>query len=156
MVDEASGSKGTSADVAAAVDPHASEWMAQAVELGHQGDPSPNPHVGCVIVKDGELVGSGFHVSAGDPHAEIVALEQAGERARGAVLYVTLEPCNHHGKTPPCTDAIIKAGISKVVAGCPDPNPHLPGGTVEKLRAAGIDVTTGVLSATCKALIRPW
>lgn len=156
MVDDASRSKGAPADAAATADPRASEWMAQAVELGHQGDPSPNPHVGCVIVRHGEVVGTGFHASAGERHAEIVALEQAGERARGATLYITLEPCNHQGKTPPCSDAIISAGIARVVAGCADPNPHVTGGTVEKLRAAGVEVVTGVLSATCKALIRPW
>jgi len=156
MVDQTSGSKAPAAADGGAPQPRDSEWMAQAVELGHQGDPSPNPHVGCVIVRDGEIIGSGFHVSAGERHAEIAALEQAGERARGATLYVTLEPCNHHGKTPPCTDAIISAGIARVVAGCPDPNPHVPGGSVAKLRDAGIEVTTGVLSVTCKVLIRPW
>lgn len=156
MVDDASPSKGSPTEAAAAADPRATEWMAHAIELGQQGDPSPNPHVGSVIVRDGELVGAGFHASAGERHAEIVALEQAGERARGATLYVTLEPCNHHGKTPPCTDAIIQAGISRVVAGCADPNPHVPGGSVEKLRQAGIEVITGVLSAQAKALIRPW
>lgn len=138
------------------LDPRATEWMAEAVEIGHHGDPSPNPHVGCVIVKDDHVVATGFHASAGERHAEIVALDQAGERARGATLYVTLEPCNHFGKTPPCTDAIIKAGIKRVVAGCADPNPHVAGGAVEKLRAAGIEVTTGVLSGPSKALIRPW
>jgi diaminohydroxyphosphoribosylaminopyrimidine deaminase/5-amino-6-(5-phosphoribosylamino)uracil reductase len=130
--------------------------MAQAVEAGHQGDPSPNPHVGCVIVRDDTLVAMGYHASAGERHAEIMALEQAGENARGATLYVTLEPCNHYGKTPPCTDAIIKAGIARVVTGCADPNPNVAGGGMAKLRDAGIEVTTGVLSAQCKALIRPW
>jgi diaminohydroxyphosphoribosylaminopyrimidine deaminase/5-amino-6-(5-phosphoribosylamino)uracil reductase len=130
--------------------------MAQAVEVGHQGDPSPNPHVGCVVVRDDYLVASGYHASAGDRHAEIVAMEQAGEKTRGATLYVTLEPCNHHGKTPPCTDAIIKAGVARVVAGCADPNPNVAGGGIAKLRAAGIEVTTGVLTIPCKALIRPW
>lgn len=130
--------------------------MAQAVEIGHLGDPSPNPHVGCVIVKDGRLIATGYHASVGDRHAEIMALEKAGPQARGATLYVTLEPCNHFGRTPPCTEAIIAAGITRVVAGCPDPNPNVPGGSVAKLREHGVEVTTGVLSATCKALIRPW
>jgi diaminohydroxyphosphoribosylaminopyrimidine deaminase/5-amino-6-(5-phosphoribosylamino)uracil reductase len=130
--------------------------MAQAIEIGHQGDPSPNPHVGAIVVKDGQIISTGYHVSAGERHAEIAALELAGERARGATLYVTLEPCNHFGKTPPCTDAIINAGIARVVAGCSDPNPNVPGGGVQKLRGAGIEVITGVLSNPCKALIRPW
>ena len=156
MVDDTSRTGGASGDAATLNDPRATEWMAQAIEIGHQGDPSPNPHVGALIVKDGQVIATGFHVSAGERHAEIAALEQAGERARGATLYVTLEPCNHFGKTPPCTDAIIKAGIARVVAGCPDPNPNVPGGGVAKLRGAGIEVFTGVLSNPCKALIRPW
>jgi diaminohydroxyphosphoribosylaminopyrimidine deaminase/5-amino-6-(5-phosphoribosylamino)uracil reductase len=156
MVDDTSRTGGASGDAATLNDPRATEWMAQAIEIGHQGDPSPNPHVGALIVKDGQVVGSGFHASAGERHAEIVALDQAGERARGATLYVTLEPCNHFGKTPPCTDSIINAGIARVVAGCPDPNPNVPGGGVAKLRGAGVEVYTGVLSNPCKALIRPW
>lgn len=143
-------------EASAATDARAAEFMAQAIEIGHQGDPSPNPHVGAIVVKDGQVIATGYHVSAGERHAEIAALEQAGERARGATLYVTLEPCNHFGKTPPCTDAIIQAGIAKVVAGCSDPNPNVPGGGVQKLRGAGIEVVTGVLSNPCKALIRPW
>ncbi len=156
MVDDTSRTGGVSADASAVTDPRAAEWMAQALEIGHQGDPSPNPHVGAVIVKDGQVVGTGFHASAGDRHAEIVALEQAGERAQGATLFITLEPCNHFGKTPPCTDAIIAAGITRVVAGCSDPNPNVAGGGVQKLRGAGIEVITGVLANPCKALIRPW
>lgn len=156
MVDDTSRTGGSSGDGSAQVDAKASEWMAQAIEVGHQGDPSPNPHVGAVIVKDGQIIATGFHASAGERHAEIVALEQAGERARGATLFVTLEPCNHFGKTPPCTDAIIKAGIARVVAGCADPNPNVSGGGVAKLRGAGVEVVTGVLSNPCKALIRPW
>jgi diaminohydroxyphosphoribosylaminopyrimidine deaminase/5-amino-6-(5-phosphoribosylamino)uracil reductase len=156
MVDDMSRAGGASAEQPALMDARAAEWMAQAVDIGHNGDPSPNPHVGCVIVRDGELVGTGFHASAGERHAEIAALEQAGERARGAVLYVTLEPCNHHGKTPPCTEAIIKAGIAQVVAGCADPNPNVAGGGIAKLREAGVSVVTGVLPNPCKALIRPW
>lgn len=137
-------------------DGSASEWMAQAVEIGHLGDPSPNPHVGCVIVKDGRLLATGYHASAGDRHAEVMALEKAGSLARGATLYITLEPCNHFGRTPPCTEAILAAGISRVVAGCQDPNPNVTGGGLAKLRERGVEVTTGVLAASCKALIRPW
>src|SRR5262245_66570118 len=114
MVDQTSGSKGPAAADGGALQPRDSEWMAQAVEIGHQGDPSPNPHVGCVIVKDGRLIATGYHASAGDRHAEVMALEKAGPQARGATLYVTLEPCNHFGRTPPCTEAIIAAGISRV------------------------------------------
>jgi diaminohydroxyphosphoribosylaminopyrimidine deaminase/5-amino-6-(5-phosphoribosylamino)uracil reductase len=156
MVDDTSRTGGASQEPSAATDARAAEFMAQAIEIGHQGDPSPNPHVGAIVVKDGQIIATGFHVSAGERHAEIAALELAGERARGATLYVTLEPCNHFGKTPPCTDAIIKAGIIRVVAGCSDPNPNVPGGGVQKLRSAGIEVVTGVLSNPCKALIRPW
>jgi diaminohydroxyphosphoribosylaminopyrimidine deaminase/5-amino-6-(5-phosphoribosylamino)uracil reductase len=155
MVDDTS-KTGGSKEVSPEPDARANEWMAQAVEVGHLGDPSPNPHVGCVIVRDDHLVASGYHASAGERHAEIVALEQAGENALGATLYVTLEPCNHHGKTPPCTEAIIKAGIRRVVAGCADPNPNVPGGSVARLREAGIEVITGVQGPACKALIRPW
>jgi diaminohydroxyphosphoribosylaminopyrimidine deaminase / 5-amino-6-(5-phosphoribosylamino)uracil reductase len=155
MVDDTSRT-GASSEASALTDARATEWMAQAIEIGHQGDPSPNPHVGAVIVKDGQIIATGFHASAGERHAEIVALEQAGERAQGATLYVTLEPCNHFGKTPPCTDAIVKAGIARVVAGCSDPNPNVAGGGVAKLRGAGIEVVTGVLANPCKALIRPW
>jgi diaminohydroxyphosphoribosylaminopyrimidine deaminase / 5-amino-6-(5-phosphoribosylamino)uracil reductase len=156
MVDDSSRAGGPASEAPPQSDAKAAEYMAQAIEIGHQGDPSPNPHVGAVIVKDGQVIATGFHVSAGERHAEIAALDQAGERARGATLYVTLEPCNHFGKTPPCTDAIIKAGISRVVAGCADPNPNVTGGGVAKLRGAGIEVVTGVLANPCKALIRPW
>jgi len=156
MVDDTSRTGGASSEASALTDARAAEWMAQAIEIAHQGDPSPNPHVGAVIVKDGQIIATGFHASAGDRHAEVVALEQAGERARGATLYVTLEPCNHFGKTPPCTDAIIKAGIARVIAGCADPNPNVAGGGVAKLRGAGVEVATGVLANPSKALIRPW
>ncbi len=156
MVDDTSRTAGASSEASTLNDARAAEWMAQAIEIGHQGDPSPNPHVGAVIVKDGQVIATGFHVSAGERHAEIAALEQAGERARGATLFVTLEPCNHFGKTPPCTDAIIKAGIARVVAGCADPNPNVAGGGMAKLRGAGVEVVTGVLANPCKALIRPW
>lgn len=156
MVDDTSRAGEPPSEGAPLNDARANEWMAQAIEIGHQGDPSPNPHVGALVVRDGQVVATGFHASAGERHAEIVALEQAGERARGATLYVTLEPCNHFGKTPPCTDAIIAAGVARVVAGCADPNPNVAGGGVAKLRGAGIEVVTGVLANPCKALIRPW
>ncbi len=130
--------------------------MKKALELGRRGDPSPNPHVGCVVVGGDALLGSGYHVAAGEAHAETMALEEAGARAAGSDLYVTLEPCNHHGKTPPCTDAIIRAGISKVVVGTVDPNPHVTGGGIARLRAAGLDVEMSPLRDECEALIRPW
>lgn len=156
MVDDTSRAGEPPSEGAPLNDARANEWMAEAIEIGRQGDPSPNPHVGALVVRDGQVVATGFHASAGERHAEIVALEQAGERARGATLYVTLEPCNHFGKTPPCTDAIIAAGVARVVAGCADPNPNVAGGGVAKLRGAGIEVVTGVLANPCKALIRPW
>lgn len=134
--------------------------MAHAIELAKAGDPSPNPHVGCVIASvDGsefEVLGEGHHESAGQPHAEVVALLMAGERARGATAYVTLEPCNHQGRTAPCVDALVSAGIKRVVVGCRDPNPHVPGGGLERLRAAGVEVTTDVLGAEATELIEPW
>lgn len=115
--------------------------MQRALELAERGRGStrPNPVVGAVLLRDGEVVGEGWHERKGGPHAEIVALDAAGERARGATLYVTLEPCAHHGTTPPCTDALIAAGVAKVVAGARDPNPEAAGG-FDVLRAAGIEV----------------
>jgi diaminohydroxyphosphoribosylaminopyrimidine deaminase/5-amino-6-(5-phosphoribosylamino)uracil reductase len=132
------------------------ELMARAAELGHGGDPSPNPHVGAVVAKGPEIVGEGFHNLAGDDHAEIVALKAAGDRAKGATLYVTLEPCNHVGRTGPCVDAIVKAGIARVVVGCRDPNPHVPGGGIERLAQAGVEIQTGVLEEQTRGLIKPW
>lgn len=121
--------------------------MRRALELArrHRGFTSPNPCVGAVIVRDGKVVGEGAHVSAGKPHAEAVALSNAGERARGATLYCTLEPCNHHGKTPPCTEAIIAAGVSRVVFAVEDPNPDVAGKGAERLREAGVEVTSSIL-----------
>jgi diaminohydroxyphosphoribosylaminopyrimidine deaminase / 5-amino-6-(5-phosphoribosylamino)uracil reductase len=115
--------------------------LARALELAERGRGTtyPNPIVGAVLVRDGEIVGEGWHERKGGPHAEIVALEAAGERARGATLYVTMEPCAHHGSTPPCADAIVAAGVAKVVAGTLDPNPEAAGG-LAVLRAAGVDV----------------
>ncbi len=123
--------------------------MRRALELAERGRglTSPNPLVGAVVAHNGEIVGEGFHERAGGPHAEIVALEAAGARARGATLYVTLEPCNHAGRTPPCVPAIFAAGITRVVAAAADPNPFVPGGGAAALRDKGVAVVTGVLEA---------
>jgi diaminohydroxyphosphoribosylaminopyrimidine deaminase/5-amino-6-(5-phosphoribosylamino)uracil reductase len=132
------------------------QMMAHAIDLARFGDPSPNPHVGCVIARDDKIVGEGYHKSAGQDHAEIVALHEAGDLAQGATLYVTLEPCNHQGKTPPCVDAILKAGVARVVIGCRDPNPNIAGGGIERLHEAGVDVIIGVDEDEAKVLVRPW
>lgn len=115
-------------------------WMRRAVQLARRGFPAPNPHVGAVLVKHGALIGEGYHPYAGAPHAEIFALQQAGDAARGATLYVTLEPCCHYGRTPPCTDAILERGVRRVVVGMLDPNPKVGGQGLEQLRAAGVQV----------------
>jgi diaminohydroxyphosphoribosylaminopyrimidine deaminase/5-amino-6-(5-phosphoribosylamino)uracil reductase len=109
-----------------------------------------------VIVKDGEIVGEGFHPAAGQPHAEIFALRAAGEQAKGATVYVTLEPCNHYGRTPPCSEALVNAGVAKVVVGMVDPNPLVAGGGIERLRTAGIEVLVGVEEAACRQLNEPF
>lgn len=129
--------------------------MARALELAARGlyGADPNPRVGCVIARDGEVVGEGWHARAGEPHAEAHALAAAGERARGATAWVTLEPCCHHGRTPPCTDALVRAGIARVVYGADDPNPKAGGGA-KALREAGLEVTGGVLAAASEALNR--
>ena len=129
-------------------------WMARALQLARQGlySTHPNPRVGCVIVRDGELVGEGWHVRAGEPHAEVHALRQAGERARGATAYVTLEPCSHHGRTPPCAEALVKAGVARVVAAMQDPNPLVAGRGLERLRCVGIEVASGVLECEAREL----
>lgn len=132
------------------------EWMARALQEARAGRPSPNPPVGALVVKDGVVVGKGHHVAAGRDHAEVVALKEAGPRAEGATLYVTLEPCNHVGRTPPCTAAIIAAKVARVVIGCPDPNPHVSGGGAAALSAAGLEVVRGVHEAACRAWIAPW
>ena len=121
--------------------------MRRALELAERGRglTSPNPIVGAVVAQSGEIVGEGFHARAGGPHAEIVALEAAGARARGATLYVTLEPCNHAGRTPPCVPAIFAAGVTRVVAAAADPNPFVSGGGAAALRERGVAVMTGVL-----------
>ena len=118
------------------------DFMREAFDLARQGraQTSPNPLVGALLVQDGEVVGRGFHTFAGVKHAEILALEQASERARGATLYVTLEPCSHQGRTAPCADAIVAAGVRRVVSAMPDPNPLVSGDGFRKLRAAGVEV----------------
>ncbi|AFY59494.1 diaminohydroxyphosphoribosylaminopyrimidine deaminase [Synechococcus sp. PCC 6312] len=129
-------------------------YMARCLALAAQakGRTSPNPLVGCVIVQAGEIVGEGFHPQAGQPHAEVFALRAAGELAQGATLYVNLEPCNHYGRTPPCTEAVIQAGIKTVVVGLIDPDPRVSGRGVERLRQAGLEVITGVLESACRDL----
>ncbi len=129
-------------------DPHA-KLMGRALRLAARGRTSPNPQVGAVVAAGGQVVGQGFHRRCGGPHAEIHALADAGERARGADLYVTLEPCNHQGRTPPCTEAILKAGIKRVFVGHRDPDPHVTGSGVERLRGHGVEVTVGVEAARC-------
>jgi diaminohydroxyphosphoribosylaminopyrimidine deaminase/5-amino-6-(5-phosphoribosylamino)uracil reductase len=131
-------------------------WMDVALEQGLEGTPSPNPHVGAVVVRDGEIVGKGYHERAGEDHAELVAMRQAGPRSRGATLYVTLEPCNHTGRTPPCTESIVSAGIARVVVGCHDPNPNVTGGGAERLRQAGVVVDIGCREPEAARLIAPW
>jgi diaminohydroxyphosphoribosylaminopyrimidine deaminase/5-amino-6-(5-phosphoribosylamino)uracil reductase len=128
--------------------------MEHALDLACKGIglASPNPTVGCVIVKDGAILGEGFHQYEWRDHAEIVALKQAGERARGATIYVTLEPCNHTGRTGPCTEAIIAAGVSRVVAAMEDPNPKTRATGFARLRAAGIEVETGLLEDKAQEL----
>jgi diaminohydroxyphosphoribosylaminopyrimidine deaminase/5-amino-6-(5-phosphoribosylamino)uracil reductase len=121
-------------------------WMARAVALAERGrgTASPNPMVGAVLVLDGRVVGEGFHRAAGEPHAEAVALAAAGPLAAGATCYVTLEPCAHHGRTPPCADALLQAGVARVVAALADPDPRVGGGGLARLREAGVPVTVGV------------
>jgi len=116
------------------------------------GETAPNPMVGCVIVQEGQIVGEGFHPKAGEPHAEVFALRAAGEQARGATLYVNLEPCNHYGRTPPCSEALIKAGIVRVVVGMVDPDPRVSGRGIAQLRAAGVEVVVGIEEAACQQL----
>ena len=130
-------------------------YMKTAIKLARKarGRTSPNPMVGALVVKNGKIVGRGFHPEAGKPHAEVYALREAGDQARQATMYVTLEPCNHQGRTPPCSEAIIAAGIGRVVVGTRDPNPSVSGGGIERLRAAGIEVTVGVEEERCRRLI---
>lgn len=130
------------------------EWMTRALRLAARGlyTTTPNPRVGCVIVKNGQLVGEGAHLKAGEPHAEVHALRAAGEQARGATAYVTLEPCSHFGRTPPCADALVSAGVSRVVVAMQDPNPLVAGNGIARLQAQGIAVTVGVCEAQARAL----
>jgi len=131
-------------------------YLARALELAARGlyTCDPNPRVGCVLVRDGRIVGEGWHVRAGQPHAEVHALRAAGAAARGATAYVTLEPCRHHGRTPPCTEALIGAGVARVVAAMEDPDPRTAGQGLEMLRAAGLEVECGLLAAEAEALNR--
>ena len=128
--------------------------MARALQLAERGlwTTSPNPRVGCAVVRDGEIVGEGWHEKAGEPHAEVNALRAAGELARGATAYVTLEPCSHHGRTPPCAEALIAAGVSRVVAAMSDPNPLVAGQGLAMLRAAGIETASGLMENEAREL----
>ncbi|MBU1406082.1 MAG: bifunctional diaminohydroxyphosphoribosylaminopyrimidine deaminase/5-amino-6-(5-phosphoribosylamino)uracil reductase RibD [Proteobacteria bacterium] len=133
-------------------------WMQLAIREARKGlgRTSPNPCVGAVVVKNNRLIATGFHAKAGTPHAEVHALRAAGAKARGATIYVTLEPCSHTGRTPPCTQAILAAGIKRVVVGMLDPNPLVAGGGCKTLGAHGVAVTQGVLAEECSSLNRPF
>jgi diaminohydroxyphosphoribosylaminopyrimidine deaminase / 5-amino-6-(5-phosphoribosylamino)uracil reductase len=130
------------------------KMMERCLQLARQaiGRTSPNPMVGAVVVREGKIVGEGFHPKAGQPHAEVFALQASGEAARGATIYVNLEPCNHHGRTPPCTEALIAAGVAKVVVGMVDPDPRVSGGGIDRLKKAGIEVVVGVEESACRQL----
>src|SRR5579862_7764671 len=133
------------------------EMMRRALALAELGwgQTAPNPMVGAVLVRDGEIIGEGYHARYGADHAEIVALRSAGDLARGSTLYVTLEPCAHHGKTPPCADAIVSAGVARVVAATADPSPAAAGGA-QRLRDANIEVTLGVDERAARELNAPF
>ena len=134
-------------------------WMQRALQLAALGSgrTSPNPLVGCVVLDaQGQLVGEGFHAVAGGPHAEVMALRQAGERARGGTAVVTLEPCCHHGRTPPCSEALLAAGVARVVVAMDDPDPRVAGGGLAQLQAAGVEVIRGICGAEAQALNRPF
>jgi diaminohydroxyphosphoribosylaminopyrimidine deaminase/5-amino-6-(5-phosphoribosylamino)uracil reductase len=126
--------------------------MRLALELAARGRPSPNPHVGAVIVRDGKVLATGYHAKAGTDHAEVAALRKLGMRAEGATVYVTLEPCNHHGRTGPCSEALIRAGVARVVVGCEDRIPG-HGMGITRMREAGIEVEWGVLQAQAEAMV---
>ena len=144
------------------------EYMARALQLAERGlfTTDPNPRVGCVLVRDGTVVGEGWHERAGEAHAEINALQQAGAQAIGSTAYVTLEPCCHQGRTPPCTDALVRAGVARVVAAMQDPDPRVAGQGLQALQAAGIETASGLLAAAAEQLnpgfvmrmraARPW
>jgi len=130
------------------------QWMKRALLLAEKGRgrTSPNPMVGAVLVKDEKVISEGYHVKAGEPHAEILALRQAGEAAAGATLYINLEPCSHYGRTPPCAPAVIEAGVKRAVIGMEDPNPLVEGKGVESLRKGGLRVEVGILQKECRRL----
>jgi diaminohydroxyphosphoribosylaminopyrimidine deaminase/5-amino-6-(5-phosphoribosylamino)uracil reductase len=130
------------------------KFMMRAIALAKQGQytTTPNPNVGCVIVKNGEIVGEGFHAKAGEPHAEVFAMQQAGEHAKGATAYVTLEPCSHYGRTPPCAEGLIKAGVSRVVTAAVDPNPVVAGRGLKMLQDAGVETASGLLAQEAEQL----
>ncbi len=138
--------------------PPTNKFLSQALKLAQQGQGTvePNPLVGCVIVREGEVVGQGYHQRFGGPHAEIEALRDAGKAASGGDAYVTLEPCCHHGKTGPCTEALIEAGVARVIVGCEDPNPKVAGQGLAALRAAGIEVDVEVNCEEAQRLIAPF
>ena len=129
-------------------------YMARALQLAERGlyTTTPNPRVGCVIVKDNKIIGEGWHQKAGSPHAEINALMQAGMAAQGATVYVTLEPCSHHGRTPPCADALIGTGVARVVAAMQDPNPNVSGSGLARIKAAGVTVECGLMETQARTL----
>lgn len=130
------------------------DMMQRCIQLARRaiGKTSPNPLVGSVVVKDQQIVGEGFHPGAGQPHAEIFALREARSKAKDATVYVNLEPCNHHGRTPPCSEALIAAGVAKVVVGHIDPDPRVSGGGIARLRSAGIEVVVGMEETACRQL----
>jgi diaminohydroxyphosphoribosylaminopyrimidine deaminase/5-amino-6-(5-phosphoribosylamino)uracil reductase len=140
--------------VRAAVTPADARYMAEALRLARRGlgRTSPNPAVGAVVVRRGTIVGRGFHRQAGGPHAEVFALREAGRRARGGTLYVTLEPCCHFGRTPPCVEAVLESAVARVVVGALDPNPRVHGRGIRRLRRSGVAVAVGVREAECRAL----
>ncbi len=131
-----------------------SRWMRRALRLAERGFTPPNPMVGCVIVLDGAMVGEGYHLAAGMPHAEVMALNAAGEGARGADVYVTLEPCSHFGRTPPCTDALIRAGVKRVVAATLDSDPRVRGSGIARLKEAGIEARAGLMEEQARSVNR--
>ncbi|MBX3097036.1 MAG: bifunctional diaminohydroxyphosphoribosylaminopyrimidine deaminase/5-amino-6-(5-phosphoribosylamino)uracil reductase RibD [Fimbriimonadaceae bacterium] len=135
--------------------PRDREFMLRAVGLAAKGFPAPNPRVGCVLTRENRVVGEGWHHAAGTPHAEVHALLAAGDRTRGATAYVTLEPCHHHGRTPPCSHALVDAGVTRVVFAVSDPNPKAAGG-LAFLRSKGVEVTVGVASDEAEAVNHVW
>jgi diaminohydroxyphosphoribosylaminopyrimidine deaminase/5-amino-6-(5-phosphoribosylamino)uracil reductase len=144
------------APIAAQVQSADDYWMGLAIGAARRGRPSPNPNVGAVLVREGRLLGVGHHDRAGCDHAEVAALKNASCETSGSTLYVTLEPCNHFGRTPPCSQAILAAGIERVVIGTSDPNPRVTGGGALVLREAGLDVELGVLGDEAKRLVAAW